>query len=489
MISRMLVVCLLVASFGGVGCDKRSLDAREEHVLNRIGFGPDEWSRKRIRKLGVEAYIEEQLQPQRLDDSALELQLRSRYQSLSKSLAQLRATYRLLAPQPTASDVRREISRAKLLRAVHSKRQLEQVLVDFWYDHFNVDARREIGEWAVVPYERDVIRPHVLGRFEDLLAGVARHPAMLEYLDNAQNFREGFVRGRFSYGVIENYARELLELHTIGPEAGQTLSDIHDTALAFTGWTVAEDLIGQDGRGFEFVPDGHDRSAKRILRLSLPSGGGMSDGSTLLRYLARHPATAVHVSTKLCRLFVAERPTGCEVAAAARYLATDGDLREVVRTILGSQAFRDPRHFRGKIKDPFRAMVSVARATGISDDDDYAHVMSLEAMRMGQELYGAPAPDGWPDDSSAWLGEGNFLRRFNLAFSAGSGVWSFRGPAPVGTTDPERMARALGDRLLLGGLGSRTHAELVRFLGQLDEYQRLKEGTALVLSGPEFSRH
>jgi uncharacterized protein (DUF1800 family) len=487
MVSRASFVFLLMVSITGLGCEVSSPQAHQEHVLNRIGYGPDAWSRNRIEAIGVDAYVAEQLFPGQLDDSALEARLRSTYPALTMSLSQLRSYFNGSTAARGQNQVRQQLTKAKLLRAVHSKRQLEQVLVDFWFNHFNVDARREIATWAIVPFERDAIRPHVLGRFEDMLRAVVRHPAMLEYLDNAQNFRDGFVRSRETYGVNENFARELLELHTVGPGAGQTLTQIRDAALAFTGWTVPETIVGN--AGFVYLDAGHDRSAKRILGLSMPAGRGIEDGNALIRYLARHPDTAVQIARKLCRRFVAERATGCEVAAAARYLASGGDLRQTTREILRSEAFHDPRYFRGKVKSPLHAVASVARAVGVASDKTFAESAMSDVISMGEELYGAAQPNGWPDVSEAWLGEGALLWRLNLAYRAAAGQSGLRAPASLGTTQPGPLASRLLSRLLLGGAGPATEAELVRYLGTLNYVGRLREGTALVLSGPEFAHH
>jgi uncharacterized protein (DUF1800 family) len=488
MISRLLFVCLLIVSLGGLACEKRSLEAREEHVLNRIGYGPDAWSRQRIRQLGIKGYIEEQLYPSRLDDSALEARLRNYYPSLGMNLPQLVSRYDSSTAGRNRTQPRVDAARARILRAVHSKRQLEQVLVEFWYNHFNVDARREIAQWAVIPYERDVIRPRVLGRFEDLLRAVARHPAMLDYLDNAQNFRDGFVLGRDTWGINENFARELLELHTVG-NAGQDLDDIRATARAFTGWTIADDLLGLDGRGFQFLSAGHDTSEKHILTLSLRAGGGLSDGDTLIHYLANHPYTAVNIARKLCTRFVSEKESSCVTKAAVRFLSSGGNLREVMREILLSDEFLEARDFRGKVKRPLHAIASLARAVGVGDDRTFAHTAFAELSIMGEEPFGAGPPDGWPDDSSAWLGEGLLLRRFEMAYRATAGSWGFAPLRPISSTNPQTVLDTILQRVLPGGVSSAMRSELLRFLNGIPPAGRLQEGTALVLSGPDFAHH
>jgi uncharacterized protein (DUF1800 family) len=481
-----LAACLGIAALAGFGCDTISPAAFTEHVLNRTGYGPDAWSRERIRTLGINAYLEEQLHPERIDDSSIEARVRDRFPALAMSLAQLQVAYR--KPNGESWEVREQLTHAKLLRAIFSRRQLEQVLVDFWFDHFNVDARRRVALWAVAPYERDAIRPHVLGSFEDLLRAVARHPAMLEYLDNASNFRDGFVLGKVTYGVNENFARELLELHTVGADSGRRLSDIHDTALAFTGWTTADPPVG-DAQGFAFLADGHDRSEKKILGLTLPAGRGIEDGDALIRHLARHPDTAANVARKLCQRFVAERPTACETAAAARFLATDGDLREVMRAILFSSAFREARHFRTKAKRPLHHLASLARAVGVANEAYFGALAVNEMRKWGEDPYGALPPTGWPDVSQAWLGQGAFIRRldvFKLALEAGYGL---RPPGSLGTQEPQGVFDGVVDRLLPGGTSAATRSAVLDYLATLAPSERIPEATAVLLVSPEFSHH
>jgi uncharacterized protein (DUF1800 family) len=197
----------------------------------------------------------------------------------------------------------------------------------------------------------------------------------------------------------------------------------------------------------------------------------------------------VHVATKLCRRFVAEQATGCEVAAAARFLATGGDLLEVMRTILRSEAFRDPRYYRTKAKRPLHAVASLARAVGVSNRSHFVPLAVIEIRNMGEDLYGAGPPIGWPDVSTAWRGEGPFVYRLNLAHIAASGEWGLRGPTSVGTTSPQQLATAVERRLLLGGAGAVTHRELVQMLNGLQAYARLAAATTLVLSAPDFANH
>lgn len=469
------------------GCDvarERALRERESYVLNRIGYGADPWSAERIRSLGIRGYIDEQLEPHRLDDSELEHRISARYPSLGLSLATLRARY---APgrDPGPAQPRNELVRAQVWRAIYSKRQLEQVLVDFWFDHFNVNARSGDVRWAVVPFERDAIRPHVLGRFEDLLMATATHPAMLAYLDNEQNFRAGFRLDGIRQGPNENYARELLELHTVGLEAGFTLEDVHDAARALSGWTVDERKSG-----FRFLPEGHDQGPKQILGLSLQSGGGFNDGVLLLRYLARHPMTATRVAAKLCRHLVADdAPAGCVARAAHRFLATDGDLREVVRAVLTSEEFLNLHGNRTKVKRPLHYVASIARALGLESNGTYVEAAVASMSRMGEDPYYVIPPSGRSKDPLAWSGQGAFIERMNFAHFAANGRNGVRAPKRLTAESPLDVVLELEQRVTHGMLGLPTWAVLAEFLPSVPSSPtnlRATEATMLVLAGPGF---
>jgi uncharacterized protein (DUF1800 family) len=479
----LLVLCLLALAGPLAGCDP-SLATREEYVLNRIGYGPDAWSRQRIRQLGIRGYIEEQLRPEQIDDSATERRVTRLYPSLSLSVAASVQRYPS-GSTPGPGQPRVELARAKVLRAVYSRRQLEQVLVDFWFDHFNVDARNEIALWAVTSYERDAIRPHVLGRFEDLVRATASHPAMLEYLDNAQNFRTGFLRDGRPQGPNENFARELLELHTVGASGGYTLADVRDVARVFTGWTTRADRTA-----FTFLAAGHDPGAKRVLGLEIPAGGGSADATLLIRHLARHPRTAFHVATRLCERFVADRPPQeCILAAASSFWTTRGNLREVMRTILLSDAFLQGFGHRTKVKRPLHWAASVGRALAVSDDALFAQVAVSQLSLMGEDLYSAPAPFGWPEDSATWIGEGPLVVRWNLAEKWFRGYQSSAAPGPLNATHPAALVQALQARLLPGGMGKRERNAAIEFARSLPEKSRAREVSVLLLSSPSFTLH
>ena len=271
----------------------------------------------------------------------------------------------------------------KLLRAVYSERQLQEVLTDFWFNHFNVDVRKIDDRPVVVEYERDVIRPRVLGRFRDLLGATAKSPAMLFYLDN------WLSKDR---GLNENYARELMELHTLGVDGGYTQADVVNVARAFTGWTMSKP---HEATGFAFNDRMHDHGAKRVLGRTIKAGGGVEDGEQVLDLLARHPSTARFIATKLVRRFVADDPPPALVDRAARtFRRTDGDLREVMRTILTSPEFLAPAAYRAKVKSPFEYVVSLLRATSAS----VTNVRSFVGTRRldGRAAVSVPAADRLP---------------------------------------------------------------------------------------------
>jgi uncharacterized protein (DUF1800 family) len=489
---RPLLAILLVASTTTVsGCIPPD-EPLEAHVLNRIGYGPDAWSRARIRQLGIQAYVEEQLNPETIDDGSLAADLALRYPTLALDLATLRNVYNEYVPDPAMGLMRprQELAEAKVLRDVRSHRQLEQVLVDFWMNHFNVDARNEIARWAVVTYERDAIRPYVLGKFRDMLRATARHPAMLEYLDNNLNFIEGYYRSPKFYGPNENYAREILELHTVTPAAGYTLQDIQEVARAFTGWTTPKVYLAGD-TGFLYLHDGHDTGVKHVMgQLQIPAGGNTSDGEAVIDFLSRHPATAQHIARKLCERFVSENPPSALVQAAATiFLLTDGDLRQVMRTILTSAQFQSISFARSKTKRPHHYVASLARSVGVSNEALFASQAVSQIRAMGEELYAAAPPTGYPDRSSAWRGEGAFLLRTNLATAATTAQLGFGPPLQAAGATPAAQVGDLERRLVHGGLSATTRDRAVTLFAGLPAPAQIPYTASVLLSSPEFLTH
>jgi len=314
-----------------------------------------------------------------------------------------------------------EIEEAKLLRAIQSERQLQEVLVDFWFNHFNVFAGKETVRATVGFYETEAIRPHVLGRFRDLLGATARHPAMLNYLDNWQSVAAvarpaaaaaPSAGSRAPRGPNENYARELLELHTLGVDGGYVQADVAALARVFTGWSFDRREPGPE-HAFRFYRARHDTGPKRLLGLDVP-GGDVQEGEWALDLLARHPATARHVSHRLVRAFVAdEPPPGLVARLAERFLETDGDLRDLVRTLAMSPEFTSPAVRGGKFKTPYHYVVSAVRAIG--GGPVAWRPLAGAAARMGMPIYGCPTPDGWRDTRDAWLNADGLRQRVEFA--------------------------------------------------------------------------
>ena len=347
-----------------------SEEQRVLHALNRLGYGPRPGDVERVRRTGLAAYIEQQLSPSRIADPAVDQALTG-YPVLGQSAAQLVRDYPQLSPQIRQRVAQGEMSRrdvmemyplerrpavitsqmqaARIARAVLSERQLEEVMVDFWFNHFNVYAQKGAVRWMLPAYEREAIRPHALGRFRDLVLATARHPAMLFYLDNWLStradlmIRQGPNAGR-RMGLNENYARELMELHTLGVDGGYGQEDVIEVARCFTGWTIDRP---QQGGGFLFRPQAHDRGAKRVLGQTIPAGGGLQDGERVIDILTRHPSTARFIATKLARRLVSDDPPSTLVdRAAATFQRTDGDIRAVLTAIVTAPEFWSAEAYR-----------------------------------------------------------------------------------------------------------------------------------------------
>ncbi len=503
-------------------------DRAIHHVLNRLSFGPRPGDVERVRALGVDAWIERQLHPERLDDGSTERALeglgtlrmsipqalreyprpdaktREALQSGRLGRAEMMAMY---PPEKRPFRITAELQAAKMLRAVMSERQLQEVMVDFWFNHFNVFAGKGNVRWYVSAYEREAIRPHALGRFRDLVRATARHPAMLFYLDNWLSAREDFVipvgpnRGRRA-GLNENYARELMELHTLGVDGGYMQRDVREVARAFTGWSIDRPRV--EGR-FVFRPFMHDRGEKIVLGHRIAAGGGEADGERVIDILTRAPATAHFVATKLVRRFVADAPPAALVErVAAVYTRTDGDVRAMLREIFASPEFRGAPAFRAKIKSPFAYVASAARAVGATLDARGAYALARATAEIGEPLYQAQPPTGYRDTAEAWVSAGALLARLNFALALASG----REPrvavdlTPLVAGADRGRPEAVLDRLvtaLVGPVSVETRAVLTRQLShpqiaRLTADDRVPADTdvpklaALVLGSPEFQR-
>ena len=304
--------------------------------------------------------------------------------------------------------VARDLMEGKLLRAIYGNRQLDEVLVDFWFNHFNVFLDKGADHYLVTEYERDAIRPHVLGKFKDLLEATAKSPAMLFYLDNWQSAGPGNAARR---GLNENYGRELLELHSLGVDGGYTQKDVTEVARCFTGWTINQP---QRGGKFVFNPRLHDHGEKVVLGVKIPAGGGIEDGEKVLDIVAHHASTARFISKKLAMRFVADDPPATLVDRMARtFLKTDGDLREVMKTMLGSKEFWSVGAYRSKTKSPLEMVASAVRA--VNGDVDYAISLANQVAQLGEPLYRKQEPTGYSNSGKEWVNSAGLLARMNFA--------------------------------------------------------------------------
>ena len=494
------------------------------HVLNRLGYGPRPGDVERVTAMGLAEYIDYQLRPDRIEDEALEARLAS-FETLNLSAAELASGYiaplnqaqrqqrarqarqaqaggdtmmtpppATPAPDPALAEARRraqavngELMQAKVLRGVMSERQLEEVLVDFWFNHFNVFIGKGQVRQYITEYEREAIRPHVLGSFRDMLGATARHPAMLFYLDNFQSQapagamvlapaatlrgrgRAGTNIGRTQLpragqrpvrvqpppivtgrgrpnpeagqpqpptpnpqrrprGLNENYARELMELHTLGVDGGYTQQDVIEVARILTGWTIDRP---QQGGSFVFRPQVHDAGEKTVLGAKFPAGRGEEEGERLLDLLASHPSTARHIAYKLAQRFVADEPPASLVDRAAEtFLRTRGDLREVTRLIITSPEFFSADAYRAKVKTPLEFVISAARAAGASVANPQPMIAALR--ELGMPLYGAQPPTGYSMTADAWVNTGALLARMNFATQMVAGGQPVRANQDVG---------------------------------------------------------
>ncbi len=536
----LLRVVLASTAFAGAlachGAPQRIVGAAEfpndsrtiEHALNRVAFGARPGDVERVRSMGLQAYLDQQLRPDRVADAAMAARL-SHLVTLQMSSREIAEKYEQPAleaqrarreqsatgppPAPTpamrqqANRVLQDLTEQKLLRAIYSECQLQEVLTDFWFNHFNVDARKGPTRFMLTEYERETIRPHVLGKFRDLLEADAKSPAMLFYLDNWMSVDPKgphpvvppgrIVRGRFGPRVVqpparmpaarpnapkglnENYARELMELHTLGVDGGYTQKDVTEVARAFTGWTIQ---APRQGGGFTFNPRVHDEGSKVVLGRTIKAGGGIGDGEQVLDILAAHPSTARFISSKLVRRFVSDTPPPALVErAAARFVETDGNLRDVMRVILTSPEFLAADAYRAKVKTPFEFVVSATRALGVEVTD--ALPLARAVQQLGMPLYQCQPPTGYTDTADAWVNTGGLVARMNFALtiagrlrnSDANGGLS-RGAAPMVETADEAI-----ELFLSGNASDSTRDTVARATAA-------PMMIALTLGSPEFQR-
>ena len=527
--------------------DANGAQADALHVLNRLAFGPTPGDLDRVTRMGTPAWIAEQLHPERLALPSFLADQLATLRTPNETQRELVASYREMQKEAkeakqaeTASadgkkpgteeggERRKQIAtiyleagEERLLQALNSPRQLEEVLVDFWFNHFNVYEGKGLVRVLTESYEREAIRPHVLGRFRAMLGATAKHPAMLFYLDNWLSVAPGYQPRRGGgaaakpSGLNENYAREVMELHTLGVDGGYTQQDVTELARILTGWTMVPQqprkrrfVNGQDvmasSRGdsiFGFDPARHDDGSKTWLGHSVAPGGQM-EGEYALDVLARHPATAKHIATKLARRFVADDPSPALVARLTqRFLDTDGDLRAVMQSLVDSLEFRDPRP--AKFKTPYQYVLSSVRATGITTTNVRPLMATL--TQQGQPLYGCQTPDGWHDTEADWLNPNAITQRVNFATALASGRLPLQrvdfSDAPAGANGMTAMERQTDramnkDMAVEGSTPPVDAAALLATLGPAisDKTRAAVAGSppplraALVLGSPDFMR-
>ena len=529
------------------GAADRELTADQQvtHALSRLTFGARPGDATAVRAMGVDRWIAQQLEPERIRDAPGEQaaqrfemldaeprqvvalftavrRARRARQAMAADSATVDRTSARMRADPDARRAARQLQRvvadlqaAKVARAVASERQLAEVMVDFWENHFSVFAGKGQTRLYLTHYDRDVIRPHVLGRFRDLLGGVARSPAMLFYLDNWRSAadsgrqtlggRSAAAGGRGAQGrrrprgINENYARELLELHTLGVDGGYTQKDVGEVARALTGWSI------EPGAGaFVFRPAIHDADEKVVLGRRLRAGRGVEDGDEVLDIVSRHPATARHIARKLVVRFVSDSPPPALVARAAEtFQRTDGNIREVVRTIVTSPEFFSRAAYRAKVKSPFELVTSALRT--MNAEVDATPRTARIVAQLGQPIFGRQTPDGWPETSTEWMNAGAILNRINFGFAVAGGrvpgVALERWPLAVTLSDTTRDAQVEGVvRAVLAGEASPESWTILRSGENPLAAGRMSDGVepvrlaglaqvlGLALGAPEFQR-
>ncbi len=594
-----------------------SADQRVWQLLNRTTFGARPGDFERVKQMGLEAFLDEQLHPDKIDDSAVEARL-AKLQTLNMTSAELvedfppprqakalalnraqpaaretastqprepangeansamtgperpaagemaapadegkgemSAPRELSKPQPSRAQpepmprrprevqslqgpqrVVAELAQEELLRAVYSNRQLEEVMVQFWMNHFNIFANKGPDKWMLTSFERDAIRPYALGKFENLLVATAESPAMLFYLDNWMSAtpnptyaanrgrparRDGQWHpfgapgpyggfGRYSIlrrgvfgpfpprpspatvrppnrpnaarkaqrGLNENYGRELMELHTLGVDGGYTQKDVIEVARCFTGWTIDRPRLGG---GFIFRPEMHDFGTKVVLGHKIKAGHGMEDGLEVLHLLAHEPATAHHIAYQLAQRFVADNPPESVVGRAAQtFLKSDGDIRAVLKTILASPEFYSQAAYRAKVKSPLELVASSMRALGADTDAGLPVIYSV--ARMGQPMFQYQAPSGYPDRASTWINSGTLLTRIKFAGALaanrlpGTQV-SYQALVPEPPESPDALLDELAQNLMGGQISPSTRGAILKQLAEHDSARPVSNG-------------
>src|SRR6266487_4681823 len=509
-----------------------SLTARDSafHALNRLAYGARPGEADSVARIGVMRWIERQLDAGHVPDPRLAARERE-FKILDYDRADLAGRYRDAvrerqrmqreaaasgdsmrlrgsAPMREFRELGGELQQLAIVRAALSERQLREVMVDFWTNHFNVFVGKGADRFLLPSYIEETIRPRALGRFDDLLIATARSPAMLFYLDNAQSVAPGSSppfplsalrrggqgessrrfgrnempedrRRRQPTGINENYARELMELHTLGVDGGYTQQDVINVARIFTGWSIE---APDRGSGFVFHDWAHDEGDKIVLGQTF-KGDGEDEGIRLLKFLANQHATMHHVSAKLCARFVADDPPdGCVDAAVAAWQRSRGDIRAVLRAIFTSPDFWSPQAVRAKVKTPVEFVVSAVRAAGVEPDDTPR--LAQMVARLGEPLYQQPAPTGYAETEAHWVNSGALLARMNAAMVLAKECSS------IPTIDDHgQLVDAIDQKLLAGTMSEHTRSVILEQLTDInDPAQARAMAVGLALGGPDFQK-
>lgn len=461
------------------------------HVLNRLAFGPRPGDVQRVEKIGWRAWAERQLRPESIADDDVEKRLKQ-FPSLSMSMAQAYRGYRPPKDYKPATpreksrleqkkqrmrvELQNELREAVIVRAVFSERQFNEVIVNFWRNHLNVDQKKS-PYWAA-HYEEHVIRQHAFGKFEDLILASAKHPAMLVYLDNHVSRKDN---------LNENYARELMELHTLGVDRGYTQRDVIELARVLTGWTCfwRYDQDKTEHWRFVFRPEYHDTKPATVVGMRVDGMGGVADGERVIRYLANHENTADYVSQKLCQYLVNDNPPDALVKhVAAVFRSTDGDLSQVYRAIVFSREFMEPSNVGAKYKTPFEFVVSALRATGANIVQTKKTLEALDVM--AQPLYQCSIPTGYDDRAESWTDPGALVYRWDFALRLAEDrligvkvgddfLKTFK------SLSVEQTRRRTIDAIAPLGVGKRTEDVLT-------QTNELRRTIGLMLGSPEFQQ-
>jgi uncharacterized protein (DUF1800 family) len=458
------------------------------HALNRLGFGPRPGDVEKVLDQGIESYVNEQLEPR--PDAALESRLAPFSNTLRLSTTQVLVAYadsgNMFSSIQAYND---NFHNAKLIRSVHTTNQLEEVLADFWFNHFNVNINDGFVRYSIQSYERDAIRPNAMGKFETLLRATAEHPAMLFYLDNYLSTASRTVNGRLIQGLNENYGRELLELHTVGVDAGYTQADVYDVSRAFTGWGI--DNVGRGGN-FRYLQSAHDTGSKSAFGLQLAAGGQKDDGERVIKYLATHPLTARFISTKLARRFVSDNPPQSVIDRMAdAWLASDGDIKTVMRAMIGSSEFwAEAFNPAGKPKTPFEYVISSIRAVG-GEVTSATRGVNAYLAQMGQPMYQCIPPTGYSDSGADWLNPSSQIYRMNFALDLAQGlvngvtvnVRNFALGADIAS--PTSVAKAANTAVFGNTIGQATLDAATKVDTRMTNPSSAVRVSALLLASPE----